>query len=253
MGNAILAVLAGPAQVAKDAGIDQAAIFVVDNPAASGQLQAAAPLFYGNAKVGVNVVPIPIDKPDVSAEIQAELGANDPGLVQVIGDAPFCGKVMRALDTAGYTGKIVIIPTCIDVGEQRRPPGPEGVDHARDQLDRPEAARGQALQRGDGQVRRQEGRQGHRAVSGYQSVVGFARAMEGLKGDLTPDSVKSTIAAMPPTPYPIADGLTFQCNKTQVSIAPNICSNSVLQTTLDAKGNGTKYTTLDGSTVLKLG
>ena len=62
-----------------------------------------------------------------------------------------------------------------------------------------------------------------------------------------------TISAMPSTPYPLADGLTFQCNKKQVSIAPNICSNAVLQTKVDAKGNGTKYTVLDGSTVLNFG
>ena len=37
-----------------------------------------------------------------------------------------------------------------------------------------------------------------------------------------------------------------------MSIAPNICSNSALQTTLDAKGNGTKYTVLDGTKVLTI-
>jgi branched-chain amino acid transport system substrate-binding protein len=201
----------------------------------------------------VNVVPIPIDKPDVSAEIQAELGANKPGLVQVIGDAPFCGKVMRALDTAGYTGKIVIIPTCIESGNTNDLPGLKGsIMLATNSTDpkQPEVKLYNAVM---DTYAGKKADKGTRAVAGYQSVVGFARAMKGLQGDLTPDSVKSTIAAMPPTPYPIADGITFQCNKTQVSIAPNICSNAVLQTTLDAKGNGTKYTTLDGSNVLKLG
>ena len=252
MGNAILSVLAGPAQVAKEQGIDRAAIFVVDNPAASGQLQQSAPLFYGNVKVGVDVVPIPIDAPDVSPQITAEL-SKDPGLVQVIGDAPFCGKVMRALDTAGYEGKIVIIPTCIDAGNKADLPGLKGsimLSVSSTDAKMPEVKLYNAVM---DKYAGKNAEKGSRAEPGYQSVVGFARAMAGLQGDLTAESVKATIAAMPPTAYPIADGLTFQCNKTQVSIAPNICSNSSLQTTLDAKGHGTKYTVLDGSTVLKLG
>ena len=94
MGNAILSVLAGPAQVAKQDGIDQAAIFVVDNPAASGQLQQAAPLFYGNVKVGVDVVPIPIDAPDVSPQITAAL--------QVTWTGP--GDRRRAVLRQGHAG-----------------------------------------------------------------------------------------------------------------------------------------------------
>ncbi len=58
---------------------------------------------------------------------------------------------------------------------------------------------------------------------------------------------------MPPTPMPLADGVTFQCDGQQVDIAPNICSTDALTTTLDAEGRPTTYEVLDGSALLALG
>jgi branched-chain amino acid transport system substrate-binding protein len=253
LGNAILTVLAGPAQVAADAGITQAAIAVIDNPAASGQLEAQAPLFYGNVGVGVDVVAIPIDTPDVTPQITAELTKN-PGLFQVIGDPPFCGKVMRALDSAGYDGKIVVIPNCLTGGAAEDLPNLEGsvlLGTNSTDPDAPEVILYQAVldEFADGDIDPWDGG----TLNGFQVVVALARALEGMTGDVTSATLTSTIEAAGPTPYPIADGLTFQCNHTAVTIAPNICTNSTLQTVLDAEGAGTEYTVLDGTAVLTLG
>ena len=84
-------------------------------------------------------------------------------------------------------------------------------------------------------------------------MVGFARDMEGLDGEVPPASVEKALLEMPPTPMPLADGLTFQCDRKQVSIAPNICSLDVLQTTLDADGKAGEFTVLSGAEVLDLG
>ena len=43
------------------------------------------------------------------------------------------------------------------------------------------------------------------------------------------------MAAMPPTPLPLGGGITFQCNGTQVSLAPPICSTQVLKAKYTAK------------------
>src|SRR5205814_1957863 len=68
---------------------------------------------------------------------------------------------------------------------------------------------------------------------GFAVVLGFARAMSGLtSGDVTPATVKSTLAAMPPQPLPLASGLTFQCNGKLVAIAPSECSTGALLATL---------------------
>jgi branched-chain amino acid transport system substrate-binding protein len=251
MGNPILTVLAGPAQVAANAGIKQAAIVVVDNPAASGQVSAAAPLFYGNVGVGVDVVTIPIDQADVAPQITAEMAKN-PGMFQVIGDAPFCGKVMRALDSVGFTGQINIIPQCIDGGANLDLPNLAGSivlgTTSTDPNDKEVQLYNAVMETyGDSSL---EGNA--TANNGYQAVVGFARAVAALTGDVTPASVKAAVEAAPPTPYPLAGGLTYQCNHTAVSIAPNICSNSALQTSLDAQGKGTTYTVLDGTKVLTI-
>jgi branched-chain amino acid transport system substrate-binding protein len=253
LGNAILTVLAGPAQVAADEGVTQAAIAVIDNPAASGQLEAQAPLFYGNVGVEVDVVAIPIDTPDVTPQITAELTKN-PGLFQVVGDPGFCGKVMRALDSAGYEGKIVVIPNCLTGGAAEDMPGLEGAillgTNSTDP-EAPEVILYQAVldEYADGDIDVWDGG----ALNGYQVVVALARVLEGMTGDVTADTLKATISGAGETPYPIADGLTFQCNGTMVSIAPNICTNSTLETVLDAEGHGTTYSVLEGEAVLTLG
>ncbi|HEY4332506.1 MAG TPA: ABC transporter substrate-binding protein [Ilumatobacteraceae bacterium] len=253
MGNALLTVLAGPAAVAAENNITQAAVAVVDNPAASGAIEQEAPLFYGNVKVGVDVVAIPADAPDVSPQITAELTKN-PGLFQVIGDPPFCGKVMQALDSAGYTGKIVIIPNCLEGGANTDLPNLAGsIELGTNSTDTtgPEVALYEAVLAKYAASKVDTFAGG--PLNGFQAMVGFARATAALTGDVTAASIEAAIEAMPATPYPIADGLTFQCNKKQVTIAPNICTNASLQTTLDAKGNGTTYSVLDGTKVLTIG
>lgn len=253
MGNSLLSVLAGPAQVAANIGATQAAIAVVDNPAASGALEESAPLFYGNVGVEVDIVAIPIDTPDVSPQILAEL-TKDPGLFQIVGDAPFCGKVMRALESAGYEGAIIVIPHCLEGASSSDLPNLEGVivlsTNSTDSS-APEVQLYNAVL--DAYAKNDDLDRFSGALAGYQAVVGLTRALAALQGDVTAETIKAALDSMPATPYPLADGLTFQCNKKQVSIAPNICTNSSLQTTLDGSGNGTTYEVLDGSKVLTLG
>ncbi len=252
LGNVFLTVLAGPAQVAADNDIAQAAIMVVDNPAASGQLETAAPTFYGNVDVGVDVVTIPIDTPDVTPQVTAALG-DEPGLIQVIGDPPFCGKVMRALDTVGYDGEIVVIPACLQGGANTDLPNLEGSLVLGNSSTDPEADEVKLYNAVLDTYASEDLDRGNVAVTGYQAMLGFVRAVAGLEGDVTADSVKATIEGMEPTPLPLADGVMFQCNHTAVAVAPNICSSDVLQTRLDAEGQGTTYEVLDGTEVLTMG
>ena len=89
-------------------------------------------------------------------------------------------------------------------------------------------------------------------VGGYGIVLGFARAMAGLSGSITPASVKNQALNMKPQPLPFAEGLTFQCNQKQVSFAAAICSSGFLETTLDSSGTPTTFKPVDLSAILKL-
>ncbi len=154
MTNGIVAAFAGPAQVAADAGIDRAAVLVLDVPAASGPLEQAAPLIYGNAGVEVDIVKAAPDAADLTPDIQAEM-SNDPGQFAVVGDPVFCTKAMNALGSVGFTGSIVIIPQCIDDAFLESVANLEGVNGVVTLLLQRRVQRGApALQRGDGPVRR---------------------------------------------------------------------------------------------------
>jgi branched-chain amino acid transport system substrate-binding protein len=94
---------------------------------------------------------------------------------------------------------------------------------------------------------------GGTAPQSYQVVLAFARAMEGVTGEVTPEVVREALTAMPLTELPLGDGIMFQCNGQQVAITPNICSKDVLQTTLNADGEPGEFTLLEGGDLLDLG
>ena len=251
MTNGILSLAAGPAKVFADAGVEQAAIIGIDVPAASAALKQSAPLFYDKAGVGVEVVLIPPDTADMTPNIQAAL-TKSPGGMTVVGDPLFCTKAMAAIASSGFDGELVVIPQCINEAFLEATTNLEGATMLTTATSDPESEQFQeyeavmTMYAGDDPIL------GGTAPQSYQVVLGFARLMEGVTGDVTPEAVTTAMAEMPATEMPLGDGITFQCNGEQVSISPAICSQDVLQTTLDAKGNPGTFTILEGAEVLDI-
>lgn len=252
MANGIVALLAGPAKIAADAGVDRAAVVVIDVPAASGVLEEAAPLFYDNVGVDLDVVTVPPETPDMTPNLAAAM-TNGTGQFHLVGDPAFCAKALDGLAKAGFDGTITMISHCMDETVLQSATNLEDVvvttfattDPGSEEFHLYEAV--MATYAGESVDR------GGVAPSGYQAVLGFARAMAELEGDVTPDSIEAALAAMPPTPMPLADGITFQCDGQQVELAPNVCSTDVLRTELDAEGNATDYSIMEGAPLLAVG
>jgi branched-chain amino acid transport system substrate-binding protein len=219
-------------------------------PAATGAIEAAAPTFYDKVGVEVDVVAIPPDVPDMTPAVVAEM-ENEPGQFAVVGDPSFCLKAMNALAGAGFDGQIALISQCIDEAVLEQSPNIEGVALTTFATTDPDSEEYQLYQAVMSTFADDGADLGGVAPSGYQAVLGFARAMSGLTGDVTPDSVEAAFAAMDATPMPLADGITYQCNGEQVALAPNVCSTDVLSTTLDASGNPTTYDILPGADLLE--
>jgi branched-chain amino acid transport system substrate-binding protein len=252
MGNGLAALLAGPAKLAADADIDRAALLSIDVPAASGALEAAGPSVFDNAGVELDLVMIPPDTADMTPNVAAEL-ENDPGQIQVVGDPNFCAKAMDAIAAAGFDGQVVIIPQCIDEALTESATNLEGAlltTYATTDADSEEYQLYNAVM--DTYADPDTERRGP-APGGYQAVVGFARAMSGLTGDVTAETIQSTLTGMEPTPMPLADGITYQCDGQQVAVVPAFCSTDILWTELDAEGNGTDYRVLDGASLPEIG
>ncbi len=242
--------IAGPALVAKNAGIDKAAILVTDVPAASGPIAAIGGTIYKNAGVALDVVAVPPGTADMTPQVQAALSKN-PGQFSIVGDPTFCTSAIKAIKTVGFKGNVVVIPQCIDASSAKAIPGgftgatvvtpltndPKSSDYQKYLAVMKKYAPGAST--------------GGVAPGGYSTTLGFITGMAGNTGDVTAANVESTMKAMAATPLPLGEGINFQCNS-PITFIPNLCSTQVLQGKLNAKGTMTSSKVLDTKDITKL-
>src|SRR3546814_7390987 len=62
--------------------------------------------------------------------------------------------------------------------------------------------------------------------AGVSSVIHLVRAMEGLTGDVTAETVLAQMKAAADVPLWMAEGQTFTCDGSTVAIMPTVCSVS---------------------------
>jgi branched-chain amino acid transport system substrate-binding protein len=252
--NGIASSVAGPPAIARERGLKKGAIIVIDLPAAAGVMNAIGKPIWKNAGAEVDVVGIPQGTADMTPQVQAELSKGKPQIIHIVGDPAFCTSALTALRGVNYTGVITIIPNCLNAGlNDAVPGGLKGVVLVATQVDdtaNPDylffkavvdtyADKGTKL---DGS-----------SPQGYQALLGFARALKGVTGDLTPTAILDAISKMAPADIPDGGGVKFQCNGKQVAIAPRICSTQVLSADFNDKGQPTNYKTFDTSDLMKLG
>ncbi len=252
LSNSVLALAAGPAQVLADAGVTRAAIIGIDVPAASAALKTSATLFYEEVGIEPDVILIPPDTPDMAPHIQAAL-TKDPGGISVVGDPVFCAKAMAGIAFTAFSGEIAIIPQCMDDNIRENATNLEGVHTVTTFNSDPTTEEFQLFQAVMEKYAGSDAETGGSNAASYQVVVGFARAMQALTGEVTAASVRAALESMPATPMPLAQGLTFQCNGTRVPTFPMFCSNDVYQTVLDAQGNPRDFEVLNGDSLMDLG
>jgi branched-chain amino acid transport system substrate-binding protein len=250
--NGLGLILAGPAGLARDAGVKKAAIVVLDVPAASGPVKAAAPLFYKNANVAPDIISVPLGAADMTPQIQAAI-ANGDGQFNVVGQPAFCTSAIKAIRTLGFKGPVVVIQQCIDSSSASATNGGyEGVkmltSFTSDPNDNDYKVYNAVM---DTYAKGAE--KGGVASGGYKAVVGFVKAMSGLTGQITPQAIVAAFRSMPDTPQPLGGGITFKCDGKQVSIAPAICSTKVLEVTLDANARPSSTKVIDTSDLFKIG
>jgi branched-chain amino acid transport system substrate-binding protein len=89
------------------------------------------------------------------------------------------------------------------------------------------------------------------AMGAYTVMGSLAAALEGMSGDITPESVGETINAMSEAEFPGADGVTFQCGGSAYEPEPAVCTNQSLRAVLDAEGNPASYEVVDSTEIVE--
>ena len=253
--NGVGATFAGSAAVAQKVGAKHGALFVIDVPAAAGAAKALYPIIWKNAGIPtIDIIPIAPGTADMTPQVQAELTKN-PDLIQVLGDVTFCSSALKAMKTLGYAKTVVVIPQCItSTSAAGIPGGYAGMTlttvYSTDRTD-PE---NQLYIAGMSKYASGTDPYANGVTSGGWAVVmGLVRSLKALTGDVTTANIKSTLAAMAPTPLPLAPNVMFQCTGKQIVITPAVCSTSALEATLNQQGQAQGgYSVLDTTALLKL-
>jgi branched-chain amino acid transport system substrate-binding protein len=248
--NSIATAIAGPAGIAKDAGVKKAGILVIDVPSASGAAKQAAPIFYKNAGVTPDIIVVPPGQADMTPQVQAGISGGD-GAFALFGSPPFCTSAIKALTTVGFKGPVTAIEQCVDQTSAKATNGGyKGVNvlTSRNSTNK-EYAQYLAVMR-----KYAKGVDtGGVAPGGYTAVLALVRALPNLTGDVTAQTISAGMAAAPPTPLPLGGGIMFQCNGKQVSLAPPICTTQVLKAKFTAKAIPVGFKVFDTSDLVKLG
>jgi branched-chain amino acid transport system substrate-binding protein len=250
--NGIGTALAGPAGVAAAAGVKKAGILVTDVPAASGPVKQAAPIFYKNAGVEADVIVVPVGQADMTPQIQAGISAGD-GAFAMVGNPAFCTSAIKGLTTVGFKGPVTAIQQCVDnTSASATNGGYKGVNVLTTTDTDPTTKDYQQYLA----VMKKYAKgvdTGGVAPGGYASILALVVALPNLTGDVNAQTISAGMAAMPATPLPLGGGITFQCNGTQVSLAPPICSTQVLKAKYTAKAVPVNFKVFDTSDLTKLG
>jgi branched-chain amino acid transport system substrate-binding protein len=214
---------------------------VIDVPPAVEGLESNAAAFE-DAGLDLELVRIPPGTADMTSQL-SDVVDGDPGAVLVLGNDSFCISAFQALQALAFDGPITAVTQCItDATRDALPAGslegievgapvPVGVEDGTTELYRAVAA-----EYGDDiDTTRIAG------VGTFVAAAGFATAVEGITGDVTPESVIAAMRAMPESDLPGAGGLRFRCDGEAVPGSPAVCTPGSLTTTLDADGQPTAY------------
>ena len=166
-----------------------------------------------------------------------EVANGGPTVVHIIGDESLCIAAINGLAAAGFDGPVDALWTCVTdpvktaVGENL-----EGVVLGTPaplaDLDDPGMALMTAIfEHYDAEIDEPEV-----GAMTFMTWMAVRDALDPLTGEVTPESIISTIKAMPEMDLLGGGGLRFRCNGKAQPLLPAICTRGALKVTIDADG-----------------
>ena len=231
------------------------AFVVIDVPVAVAAFESNGPEILDRAGLDYDLVQIPPGTPDMTPQMR-EVADSGADVVQVLGNDTFCIAVYQGLTAAGYDGEITSVSQCITDATREALPGGdlEGIsvissialgateDPSYQLYAAVMAEYGADVEEVDNNIY---------AMGAYSVTSALATSLEGITGDITPESVTQAIKDMPEQELPGAGGATFRCGGSAVASLPAVCTNQWLRTTLDADGQPASYDVEDSSNLLE--
>jgi len=234
-----------PALYAREHKLKKAAVLILDVPSAVGPAKALLPGLFARAGSSAKIYPVPAGTADMTPQLQTA-AQGKPDLYYVIGDPNFCLSALKAVKTLGVSGKVLVLDRCIaDTQSSSLPGGYAGIDAVAQAVTNPGDKEYKLF---DAILNKYAGKNvdRNRSLNGYQGMLGLIRAVNASKTtDLSPKGIRAALQTMPPTPYPLGGGATFQCDgKAIPGISKNICLNAGFIATADKSGTLSHFTAL---------
>lgn len=243
------------AQHAADQGFGKFAMIVIDVPAATQAAQQLGGIVFGNVGVEFEVITAPPGTPDLTPQLQAAVdgGADAIGLT---GDVTFCTSFLQAYQTLALEVPKYVIGPCVD---------PTVIDSLGDVLGGSFIATNSSGEGadvdlyaaivdkyGEGEDIDPDPAISVGVAAGTSAVMNLVRALEGLTGDITKDTVMAQIKAAADVPVWLAEGQTFTCDGKAIAIMPNICTAEFFVGTLTAEGQIEDPVSVDAAALFEL-
>lgn len=243
------------AQHAKDQGFEKFAMVVIDVPSATQAAEQLGGMVFGNAGVEFEVITAAPGTPDLTPQVQAAVDG-DADAIGLTGDVTFCSSFLQAYQTLALDVPKYVIAPCVDSTV---------IESLGDALAGSYLATNST---GDGEdadlyaamlttYAADEDVDPDPIVSvgvaaGVSSVLNLVRALDGLTGDVTKDTVMAQMKAATDVPLFLAGDQTFTCDGSAVAIMPNVCSAGFFIGTLTAEGEVEDASPVDATALFEM-
>lgn len=233
------ATLGAFAQHAEDQGYGKFTMVVIDVPSASQAAEQMGGLVFGNAGVEFDTIAAAPGSPDLTPQLQAAVDGGAEA-IGVTGDVTFCTSFLQAYQTLALDVPKYVIGPCVDTTViESLGPVLEGSYLASTSSTTGDDADLFAAMVGtyapdediDPDLVVSSG-----ITAGVGSVLNLVRALEGLTGDVTKDTVMAQMQAATDVASFGTGGQTFTCDGSAIPMLPNICSAAFNIGTLTADG-----------------
>jgi len=242
-----------PAGVATKAKSKKVSAVIIDVPAATSFYKEQAPDLFKKQGLDFELIAVPAGTADMTPQMQKLVSGNPKGTAFVVGNDAFCIAAFNGLRTAGFKGTTATIVQCITDATRTAVPGEflKGMQVSSfapltDPKD-PSIKQYNAIL--DKYGADDVDRTNTVGAAMFNAMASFGVAMKGIKGDVTPASVISTIKSMPWSVVPGTGGLHFRCNGKADPTQPAVCSNATNAATLDATGKPASYTPVNDAEI----